>query len=206
MSRISLSLGVPTLADRLLGRGLAIDVILIFAGVAFTSIAAQVTIPTWSLSITGQTVAVLLVGLALGALRGAISLALYAVCGAAGLPIFSDNSSGLDWLAGSTGGFIIGFIGAAAFAGWMAEKALDRTPFRSFAIAVGGTAIIYLFGLPALAIARSLNFEQTLQMGLYPMLVGAVVKALVVTAVHTASWAATRRMETRDAERAAQPL
>lgn len=201
MSRYSLSLGQPTLADRLLGRGLAIDAVLILAGVALTAIAAQVTVPIWPIPVTGQTVAVLVVGLATGALRGAISMTMYALLGAAGLPIFSNSSSGIDWISGRTGGFIIGFIAAAAFAGWMAQRGLDRTMLRSLAVATTATAVIYLVGLPLMAVTQSLSVEETLQIGFYPLLVGAVVKIAVVTVINTASWAAIRRMEDRDAAR-----
>jgi len=201
VSRYSLSLGQPTLADRLLGRGLAIDAVLILAGVALTAIAAQVTVPIWPIPVTGQTVAVLVVGLATGALRGAISMTMYALLGAAGLPIFSNSSSGIDWISGRTGGFIIGFIAAAAFAGWMAQRGLDRTMLRSLAVATTATAVIYLVGLPLMAVTQSLSVEETLQIGFYPLLIGAVVKIAVVTVINTASWAAIRRMEDRDAAR-----
>src|SRR5687768_16101544 len=113
MSHLSLSVGRATLADRLLGRGLGIDVVLILTGIAFTSIAAQVTFPSSPIPVTGQTVAVLLVGMSLGALRGAITMVVYAAGGAAGLPIFANSSSGVDSIVGVTGGYILGFIGAA---------------------------------------------------------------------------------------------
>jgi len=206
VTRYSLSLGSPTLADRLLGRGLGIDAVLILAGVALTAIAAQVTVPTWPIPITAQTVAVLLVGLATGALRGALSMTLYAILGAVGLPIFSNSSSGIDWLWGSTGGYIIGFIAAAAFAGWMAQRGLDRSLLRSLAAATGATAIIYLVGLPTMAITQSLSLAETLQIGLYPLLLGAVVKIAVVAGINTASWSAIRRMEERDGLREARAL
>ena len=198
MSRYSLSSGKPTLADRLLGRGLGTDTVLIFAGVALTAIAAQVTVPIWPIPVTAQTVAVVLVGLSTGALRGAISMTLYAFLGGVGLPIFSNSSSGIDWLSGSTGGYIVGFIAAAAFAGWMAQLGLDRSLLRSLAVATAATAVIYLFGLPLLAIARQLSLQETLAIGFYPLLVGAAVKIAVVAVINTAAWAAVRRMEQRD--------
>jgi len=206
VSRYSLSWGKPTLADRLLGRGLGIDAVLIFAGVALTAIAAQVTVPIWPIPVTAQTVAVLLVGLSTGALRGAISMTLYAFLGGIGLPIFSDSSSGIDWLSGSTGGYILGFIAAAAFAGWMAQRGMDRSLVRSLVVATVATGIIYLFGLPALAITQSLSLEETFKIGFFPLLLGAVVKIAVVAVVNTAAWAAIGRMEERDESRTAESL
>lgn len=206
MTRYSLSLGKPTLADRLLGRGLGIDAVLILAGVALTAIAAQVTVPIWPIPVTAQTVAVLLVGMATGALRGAISMTLYAFLGGVGLPIFSNSSSGIDWLSGSTGGYILGFIAAAGFAGWMAQLGVDRSLMRSLVVATVATGIIYLFGLPALAITQSLSLEETLAIGFYPLLLGAVIKVAVVAVINTAAWAAIRRMEVRDERRSAGEL
>jgi biotin transport system substrate-specific component len=203
MPRFSLSFGRPTLADRLLGHGLAVDAILIVTGVALTSIAAQVTIPSWPIPITGQTVAVLLVGMALGALRGALAMLLYVVCGAAGLPVFSDGHSGMGSITGQTGGYIIGFIGAAALVGWIAQRGLDRTFLRSLLSAAAGTAVIYLIGIPALAYARSLSVQESLEMGFYPLIGAGVVKMVLVAIVNTTSWAAVQRMEKRDERRAA---
>lgn len=206
MSRFSLSFGSPTLVDRLLGRGLGVDVVAILTGVALTSIAAQVIVPVWPIPITGQTVAVLLVGLALGALRGALSLSLYAACGAAGLPIFSNSSHGVEAISGQTGGYIIGFIGAAALVGWMAQRGLDRSLPGSVGVAASGTAAIYLVGLPWLAINQSLTVEATLQIGLYPLILGGLLKLLLVAAVNSASLSAVARMEQRDEQRAVRTL
>jgi biotin transport system substrate-specific component len=203
MSRYSLSLGRPTLADRLLGRGLSTDTVLILMGVAFTSIAAQVTIPSWPIPITGQSVAALLVGMALGALRGVLAMVLYTALGAAGLPIFSDSNSGMDTITDQAGGYIIGFIGAAALAGWLAQLGLDRTLLRSLLSAAGGTAVIYLVGLPTLAFARSLNLQETLEMGFYPLIAASGVKIVLVAVINTTAWSAVNRMEKRDEQRAA---
>src|SRR6195952_6143981 len=110
MSTLTLAVGRPTLADRLVRRSLATDLVLIAAGAALTSIAAQVAVPVWPVPITGQTLAVLIVGSSLGALRGALSMVLYAVLGIIGLPVFSDQTHGISIVLGPTGGYIVGFI------------------------------------------------------------------------------------------------
>ncbi len=99
MSSITLAVGRPTLADRIFTRTLALDIVLVVAGAALTAVAAQVAAPLWPVPITGQTLAVLLVGVTLGATRGAISLALYAVLGIVGLPVFSEHSAGWGVIA-----------------------------------------------------------------------------------------------------------
>jgi len=75
------------------------DLVLIAAGTALTSIAAQLTIPLWPVPITGQTFAVLLVGFTLGAVRGALSMVLYLILGVAGLPIFAAGGHGTQPVA-----------------------------------------------------------------------------------------------------------
>ncbi|MHA6668148.1 biotin transporter BioY [Homoserinimonas sp. A447] len=201
LSHLSLSLGKPTLADRLIGRGLAIDVVLIVTGVAFTSIAAQVATPAWPIQLTGQSMAVLLVGMALGSLRGAIAITLYVVGGALGLPIFSNSTSGFETITGPPGGYIIGFIIAAAFVGWVAERGLDRTFLRAVASATGGTAIIFIVGVPRLAVVNDLALGDAIAQGFLPLAVGGVVKLLLAATITTAAWAALNRMEVRDADR-----
>ncbi len=113
MSTLTIAVGRPTIADRLFSRTLALDLVLVAAGAALTSIAAQIAIPLWPVPVTMQTLAVLLVGVSLGAVRGALSMVLYAVLGVVGLPVFSDASSGFSVIAGPTGGYIVGFIFAA---------------------------------------------------------------------------------------------
>ena len=110
MSTLTLAVGRPTLADRLVRRSLATDLVLIAAGAALTAIAAQVAVPLWPVPITGQTLAVLIVGSSLGAVRGMLSMVLYAALGIVGLPVFSDASHGVGVLLGATGGYIVGFI------------------------------------------------------------------------------------------------
>ncbi|HWV76263.1 MAG TPA: biotin transporter BioY, partial [Isoptericola sp.] len=109
------------LADRVLPRSLATDVGLVIGGAALTALLAQVTVPLPLVPITGQTVAVLLVGATLGAGRGAASMSLYALLGMVGLPVFSDGSGGMSVVLGATGGYIVGFVLAAALVGRLAE-------------------------------------------------------------------------------------
>jgi biotin transport system substrate-specific component len=206
MSRFSLSLSRPTLADRLLGRGLGIDLILILAGAALTSIAAQAATPAWPIQLTGQSLAVLLVGMALGSLRGALSIALYVVAGTLGLPIFSNSTSGLDTITGPAGGYIIGFIIAAAFVGWMAEHGLDRTFLRAVASAAGGTAIILLIGVPRLAMVSELSPVEALVLGFLPVAFGGVIKLLIAAGINTVAWSAVQRMDSRDSDRTSSVL
>lgn len=207
MSTVTLAVGRPTLADRIVSRSLATDLVLIAAGAALTAVAAQVAVPLWPVPITGQTLAVLLVGVTLGAVRGALSLTLYAVLGIVGLPVFSEQSSGWSVVAGPTGGYIIGFIFAAAFTGWLAQREWDRRPAWAFLAFLAGSVIPFAFGLPWLAAALG-NFgldndlNAVLTAGLYPFIIGGVIKAALGAGIISLAWLGVRRRdarETRDA-------
>ncbi len=201
MTSLSLAIGRPTLADRLFARGIVMDVVLVAAGAALTAIAAQVAIPLWPVPITGQTLAVLLVGSSLGALRGSLSMVLYAVLGIAGLPVFSGAGAGMNIILGPTGGYIIGFVFAAAFTGWIAQRSWDRKILRSFLGFLGGTVVTFAVGLPWLAFALGLDLEQTLAAGLYPFIVGGIIKTAIAASVMTLGWSFFEREDRRRADR-----
>src|SRR5215211_7816571 len=108
-----------TLADLLLFERITPgirDIALVVGGAALTALAAQVafTVPWTPVPYTLQTGAVLLVGTALGTARGTLSMLLYVLVGAAGLPVFAQGSGGAEHLIGATGGYLVGFIVAAA--------------------------------------------------------------------------------------------
>ena len=71
------------------------DILLALLGSAIVAIAAQINVPMLPVPMTLQTLAVLAVGAAYGARLGAITLALYALEGAAGLPVFANFQAGL---------------------------------------------------------------------------------------------------------------
>lgn len=205
MSSVTLAVGRPTIADRIVARGLVTDLVLIAAGAAITAIAAQIAVPLWPVPITGQTLAVLLVGVTLGAVRGALSLALYAVLGIVGLPVFSDASSGWSVIAGPTGGYIIGFVFAAGFTGWLAQREWDRKPLWAFLAFLAGSVLPFAFGLPWLAAALGgyglpNDLVSVLNSGLWPFIIGGVIKAAIGAGIISLAWWGIRRSDRRSQE------
>jgi biotin transport system substrate-specific component len=199
MSNLTLALGRPTLADRLFTRSIATDAVLVVAGAALTAGLAQVAVPLWPVPITGQTLAVLLVGSSLGAFRASLSMVLYAVLGIVGLPIFSDAKHGWEIVAGPTGGYIVGFIFAAGLTGWLAQRSWDRRFVGAGLSFLAGSAVVFAFGLPWLAVSLGLNLEQTLQGGLYPFIIGGIIKAIIAAAVMSSAWFLIDRTSTKNA-------
>lgn len=201
MSNLTLALGRPTLADRVFSRRLATDIMLVAAGTALTAVAAQVIVPLWPVPMTLQTFAVLLVGTTLGPVRGALSMGLYLVIGVLGLPVFAEAKSG-SLFGLTSGGFVIGFILAAALVGWLAQREWDRRVVGTLVSFAAGTAVIYAIGLPWLYVSLSnlgpaiwhdyLGFDSviaaTVGSGVVPFLVGDLLKALLAAALLPLAW------------------
>ncbi|WP_035806219.1 biotin transporter BioY [Kitasatospora mediocidica] len=163
------------------------EVALVGGGAALTGLAAQlsVNVPGSPVPVTGQTFAALLVGTALGARRGAASLALYLLAGMAGLPWFAAGGSG--WAAPSLG-YVIGFVLAGSLTGLLARRGADRSPLRTAAAMVLGNLAIYAVGVPYLAAVLHVPLARAAQLGLYPYLVGDGLKVLLATGALPLAW------------------
>jgi biotin transport system substrate-specific component len=203
VSTATTTLPRTTLVDRVVTRSWVSDIALVTAGAALVAVLAQVAVPLWPVPVTGQTLAVLLVGASLGAARGAASLSLYALLGAVGLPIYSDASSGWSVLLGPTGGYIIGFIASAAIVGWAAERSWDRGWYKPIITFVGGSLVVFAFGLPWLAVSLGElglpnDLQSVLVAGFYPFIIGGLIKAAIAAALLPALWAAAERSQRRD--------
>lgn len=184
-----------TLAPTLLSRSLprlqwrVRDILLVIGGSLCVAGMAQVRIslPFTPVPITGQTFAVLLVGAALGARRGAASLLLYIIQGLIGLPFFAGGASGLAYFLGPTGGYLVGFIVAAGLVGLLAACGLDRHIPSALLSFLAGEAIIYLIGVSWLSIY--LGLPHAFAAGLLPFLLGDVIKLFAAGLILPAAWA-----------------
>jgi len=174
---------------------LVTNVLLVLAGTGFVALSAQVSIdlPFTPVPITGQTFAVVVVGASLGALLGLASLGLYLFVGALGAPVYSDGTHGWDVLTGPTGGYIVGFALAAVLTGYLAERRWDRRFNSSVSAMLTGNVLIYAVGLPWLAAKLGTGLEDTLENGLYPFVVGDLLKRYLAGALLPAAWAAVAR-------------
>ena len=176
--------------------GILTDALLVVAGTGLVAICAQISIPLpfTPVPITGQTFAALLVGASLGASRGFASLLLYMLLGMAGAPIYSDQTSGMDVISGPTGGYIIGFVVAAALTGWLAERRWSKKFSSAVAAMLTGNVVIYLIGLPWLAVDLGTNLEKTLELGLYPFVPGDVFKLYAAAILLPTAWKLVERV------------
>lgn len=175
------------------------NALLVLAGTIFVALLAQISIPWYPVPFTGQTLAVLLVGGVLGAWRGAASLLLYAIIGALGAPIFTDQAGGWDIITGATGGYIIGFILAAAVVGWLAERGADRRVVPMILTLILGNVLIYAIGVPWLATwtppgaAAQFGWDQAYLYGVDPFVFGDAIKLAFAALLLPAGWALLQR-------------
>jgi biotin transporter BioY len=178
-----------TLADLAVPRSAALmNVLLVVAASLVTAGAAQLEIrlPSTPVTITGQTFAVLLCGVVLGARRAFAAQCLYLLEGACGLPFFAGGAGGLAWLSGPTGGYLIAFPFAAVLTGMLAERAWDRKPITMFFAMLAGSVVIFALGLAQLS--RFVPAGALLSAGLLPFIPGDIVKSLLAAGVLPLAW------------------
>ena len=160
-------------------------VILAIAGSLLLTISAKIQVPFWPVPMTMQTFAVLVIGMAYGARLGAATIGLYLAQGAVGLPVFASGG-GLAYMAGPTGGYLLGFLIAAFVVGLLAQRGWDRKVLATLAAMVLGTVIIFIPGVAWLA--TIIGFEKAVAGGLTPFLAGEVFKIGLAAALLPATW------------------
>ncbi|WP_404432651.1 biotin transporter BioY [Microbacterium lacus] len=182
-------------------RSFALDAVLVVTGAAVVAVLAQVEIPLWPVPITGQTLGVIIVGASLGAWRGAAAMVTYMFAGLAGLPIFAGFTGSVLAIGKPSFGFIIGFSFAAFVAGWFAERAWDRKPALAFLGFAAASVVPFLFGIPYLAVVLNavlgleLSAWEILEAGLFPFILGGLIKAGIAAVIIPSAWALVRKVD-----------
>ncbi|HEY6569817.1 MAG TPA: biotin transporter BioY [Candidatus Limnocylindrales bacterium] len=166
------------------------NVVLVIAGAVLIYLTAQVffTIPGNPVPYTLQTFGVLVVGGALGLRRGGLAAFLYVALGVIGLPFFAEHKGGIQVIWGATGGYLVGFILAGALVGRLAELGWDRRIAGAIGATALGTLVIYLVGVPWLAVTTGMSLGQAIETGMLPFLVVDTVKLLAAAAVFPVAW------------------
>lgn len=174
------------LADLVPG-GLARDLALVVGSAAFVGLSAQVAIPLpfTPVPLSLQTFAVLLSAAALGPARAATAMLLYLAAGMAGIPWFSQQTSGWGF---PSFGYVIGFALAAVLVGVLARRGADRSVAGTAATMVAGNLVIYAVGVPYLAVAIGVDLPQAIALGAAPFLIGDGLKIILAAGLLPAAW------------------
>lgn len=185
-------------ADTLIGAALAPmdwtrSVSLVVAFSLLTALAAQIVIPIGPVPITGQTFAVLLTGALLGSRLGAMSLIVYLIEGAAGLPFFYGGHGGLAHLMGPTGGYLVAFPAAAFITGAFAENGWDKRFFSAVVAMAIGSLVILLAGWAWFALVMHTSPWPAFQVSVMPHLAGDVIKIVLAAAALPLGWKLLKR-------------
>lgn len=178
------------ITQRVFPRSAVVSAALVVAAAALTALAAQVRIPLpfTPVPVTGQTFAVLLTGAALGWKLGGAGQLLYVGIGALGAPVFAEGAGGLEVIRGATGGYLIGFVFAAALVGRMAESRQDRSFATMFTAFILGSAVIYVFGVIGLMASTGWPLSEAVEKGVVPFLLGDLIKATAAGLLLPGAW------------------
>lgn len=173
----------------LLARRVA-QVFLVAFGIAALALAAKIKVPMWPVPITMGTFAVLGLGAAYGPRLGAITILGYMLVGALGFDVFAGSSAekfGLTYMAGGTGGYLVGYVLATLTLGFLARRGWDRSVLWMALAMLIGNVVIYVPGL--LWLGELYGWDKPiLEWGLTPFLVGDVLKLALAAVLLPAAW------------------
>jgi len=161
------------------------EALFVVGGIGFISLLAQIAIPVPGspVPVTGQTLAVLLIGTTYGARLGFITFATYLLAGIAGAPIFAPSATaanhGLDRLVGATGGYLVGMLIASLLLGYLADRKADQKFRTSFPALLLGDLVIFTFGLAWLHASLDVTWAATFKAGLTPFILGEALKIAI---------------------------
>ena len=168
------------------------------------ALASKINVPFWPVPMTMQTFAILLIGASYGWKLGGTTMLLYLAEGAVGLPVFAgtpERGIGLAYMAGPTGGFLLGFAIAGTLVGWLAESGWNRNVLLTASALAIGNLVIYVPGVAWLAqwfAGAGASFVQeggtatdaAFQAGMIPFLPGDILKLALAVAALQLSWRA----------------
>lgn len=168
--------------------------LLAVGGTLLITMAAKTQVPFWPVPMTLQTLAIFALAAAYGMRLAGATLLIYLVEGALGLPVFAgtpEKGIGLAYMAGPTGGYLIGFAAGAYVVGWLAEQGWDRSVLRLFMAMLLGHLVIFAFGLAWLT--TLIGFEKAWLLGVVPFYAATLFKTALGACVVPALWQLAKR-------------
>lgn len=175
------------------------DAVLVAGAALFIALSAQVAVPLpfTPVPLTGQTLAVLLTGAALGSTLGLAANSLYFALALAGLPVLAPTAEGTH-ITGSAVlsmpslGYVAGFLAAGYVVGRLAELGFTRTAGRTAVAMIVGNAVIYALGVAWLAHALDASLRDAVAWGLTPFIIGDAIKVVLAAGLLPTAWRAVR--------------
>ena len=159
------------------------DLTYVGLAVALMVVGAAISIPIGPVPISLQSLFVLLIGIVLGRRLAPIAMIIYIAAGLAGLPFFAGFKGGPQYIVSPTFGFIIGFIFAAAIAGWGNESNAKLKGYISLIIStivLYATGAAYFYLVQRFYAGEEYNFAEILRITVIPFIIGDFVKLNIV--------------------------
>src|SRR5215212_2875969 len=176
-------------------RSLTRSLVLMAVGSALLALSAKIQVPFYPVPMTMQTLVVLVIGAAYGWRLGGATVALYLLEGALGLPVFAGPVAGVGYMAGPTGGFLMGFLVAAMLTGLLAERGWSRSLPRLLAAMAVGHVVIFALGFAWLAQLFQFDVGRAWAAGVAPFYAATVLKTALAAALMQAGWRLLGRRE-----------
>jgi len=163
---------------------------LVVSGIAALAVSAKIMVPMFPVPMSMGTFAVLTIGAAYGARLGLVTIIGYMLVGMLGFDVFAKSTAdlnGLEYMMGSTGGYLLGFVLATVALGLLAARGWDRSPVKMAGAMLIGNALIYVPGLLWLGVLYGFD-KPILAWGLTPFLMGDAVKLALAAVLLPALW------------------
>jgi biotin transport system substrate-specific component len=194
MSLASRTLQAPTLCNVLWPQAWAVKAtVLVVSGSLALAVSAKIQVPFWPVPMTMQSLVVLLIGIAFGSRLGGLTLLAYLGEGFVGLPVFAGAVAGPAYMAGPTGGYLVGFLLSAMFVGWLAEHGWGRDLWRTAVAMTLGHVLLFIPGVLWLAVF--FGWAQALALGVTPFIAATALKTGLGVGIIAALWALVGRRQ-----------
>jgi biotin transport system substrate-specific component len=167
------------------------NTMLVLGGSAVLAMSAKIQLPFWPVAMTLQSLAIMLIGMTFGSWLGAATVLAYLAEGFAGLPVFAGVAAGPAYMAGPTGGYLLGYLLAVWVIGRLAERGWDRSVPRGTAAMAAGHILLFVPGV--LWLAYLFGWEEAVAFGVTPFIAATVLKTVVGGAMLASFWSLISR-------------
>lgn len=172
-------------------RSLARDAAIALAATGLLALSAKIQVPFFPVPMTLQSLVVLVIGAAFGWRLGVATVLAYLAEGAMGLPVFAGAGAGPGYMMGPTGGYLVGFVLAAGFTGFMAERGYTKSVLGALAVMALGHVLIFVPGY--LWLATLFGAQKAYLIGIAPFYAATALKTGLGAALLPAAWWAVAR-------------
>jgi biotin transport system substrate-specific component len=147
---------------------------------AVISVGSIISIPIGEVPISLASMMVALAAVVLGPKYGSVSVIVFILLGAVGVPVFAGFEAGFGVLAGPTGGYIFGYIADAFLVGILIGKSKEIHPARLVIALVVGTIVLYAIGTAWFMAVTNMTLAAALVLCVLPFLLGDAAKLAIV--------------------------